>query len=76
VELASLVAELIERKSVTRELGSEPLPAAIAAFIEDEFEFARTSVASRAEPASVDARSQAEELYRKLVHHSFATAPS
>ncbi|ANP46057.1 DNA polymerase beta superfamily protein [Candidatus Viadribacter manganicus] len=75
-ELASLVAELIERKSVTRELGSEPLPAAIAAFIDNEFELARTSFASRAEPASADARSQAKKLYQKLVHRAFATAPS
>lgn len=76
MELASLVADLIERKSVTRELGSEPLPAAIAAFIDEEFELARTIFASRAEPASTDARSQADELYRKLVHRAFATAPS
>lgn len=76
MELASLVAELIERKSVTRELGSEPLPAAIAAFIDEEFELARTSFASRADPASADARSQADELYRKLVHRAFATVPS
>lgn len=75
-ELASLVDELIERKSVTRELGSEPLPTAIAAFIDEEFELARTSFASRAEPPSANARSQAEELYQKLVHRAFATAPS
>jgi predicted nucleotidyltransferase len=76
VEIASIVAELIERKSVTRELGSEPLPVAIAVFIDNEFELARTSFASPAEPASADARAQAEELYGKLVHRAFATIAS
>ena len=75
-QLASIVAELIERKSVTRELGSEALPTAIAAFIDDEFALARTTFASRAEPASAEARSQAEELYRKLVHRAFASVAS
>ena len=73
-ELASLVAELIERKSITRELGSEPLPPTIAVFIDQEFERARTTFAARSEPVSADTRVQAEDLYRKLVHRAFAAA--
>jgi hypothetical protein len=73
-ELALLVSELIERKSITRELGSEPLPATISAFINEEFERARATFAPRSEPASAIARVQAEELYRRLVHKAFATA--
>ena len=72
-ELALLVSELIERKSITRELGSEPLPATISAFINEEFERARATFAPRSEPASAIARVQAEELYRRLVHQAFAT---
>jgi predicted nucleotidyltransferase len=40
-ELAGIVADLIARKSVTRELGSEPLPRAVSAFIDAEFAGAR-----------------------------------
>ena len=40
-ELAGIVADLIARKSVTRELGSEPLPRAVSAFIDAEFTSAR-----------------------------------
>jgi hypothetical protein len=38
--LAAIVADLIARKAVTRELGSEPLPEAVAAFIDAEFAIA------------------------------------
>jgi predicted nucleotidyltransferase len=36
-ELSAIVDALIARKAVTRELGSEPLPPAVAAFIDAEF---------------------------------------
>jgi uncharacterized protein len=73
-ELATLVANLIERKSITRELGAEPLPAPIARFIDEEFDLARANFASRSEPASADARTEAEDLYRDLVRRAFATS--
>lgn len=73
-ELTALVSELIQRKSITRELGSEPLPTPIARFIDEEFEIARSNFASPSEPASTAARTEAEDLYRNLVHRAFATA--
>jgi hypothetical protein len=36
-EVAAIVEALIARKAVTRELGSEPLPKAVTAFIDGEF---------------------------------------
>jgi hypothetical protein len=40
-EASALTHDLLARKAVTRELGAEPLPAAIAAFINQEFDQAR-----------------------------------
>jgi predicted nucleotidyltransferase len=39
-DLSAIVDDLIARKAVTRELGSEPLPLAVAAFIDAEFAIA------------------------------------
>lgn len=74
-DVAEIVGELITRKSVTRELGSQPLPAAIAGFIEHEFELARATFASSVEAAPAKARMEARELYRELVHRAFSTIP-
>jgi predicted nucleotidyltransferase len=40
-EVAAITAELMARKAVTRELGAEPLPAPVGAFIDAEFNAAR-----------------------------------
>jgi predicted nucleotidyltransferase len=40
-EVAELTANLMARKAITRELGSEPVPTPIANFIDSEFELAR-----------------------------------
>lgn len=66
-DLATLVANLIERKSVTRELGSEPLPTGIADFIDQEFDLARQTFEARPGRAPDEARQEAEQLYRAFV---------
>lgn len=76
VELAALVARLIERKSITKELGSEPLPAVIAAFIDQEFALARDVFEERPSRPSDDARIEAERLYREFVAHAFVLGRS
>ena len=40
-EVAKIVADLLARKAVTRELGTGPLPPPVAAFINEELEWAR-----------------------------------
>lgn len=75
-DVAVLVAELIERKSITRELGSEALPPAIGAFIDHEFSLARESFQSRAAPPSAEARREAEGLYREFVLRAFGSSGS
>lgn len=62
-DLAGLVAELIARKSVTRELGEAPLPAAIARFVDEEFENTRAAAPERA-PPDPEGAAAAETLFR------------
>lgn len=71
-DLERLVAELLERKSVTRELGAAPLSPLIAAFIDQEFDLARESFEGRSVRASDEARQEADELYRQFVGRAFA----
>ena len=61
-EVSDIASRLMDRKAVTRELGSEPLPAPIAAFIDAEFEQARASMIE-AGPASTGAREEAEAFF-------------
>ena len=65
-EVAGIAARLIERKAVTRELGAEPLPAAIAAFIDAEFEQARGEMGESA-PVRPDTREDVEAFFRATV---------
>jgi predicted nucleotidyltransferase len=64
-DVAALSADLVQRKSVSRELGSEVLPAPIAAFIDNEFERGRAEFNARTGPISQDARSEAERFFRE-----------
>jgi predicted nucleotidyltransferase len=66
-DVAALVAELLARKAVTRELGAAPLPASIAGFIDAEFLAARE--AFPAEPLAIgpEARAAAETFFRETV---------
>jgi predicted nucleotidyltransferase len=65
-DVADLTADLIARKALTHELGAELLPAAIARFIDEEFEVARTQFEGTRAVLSADARRQAESLYREV----------
>jgi predicted nucleotidyltransferase len=64
-DVAALAADLIQRKAVSRELGAEALPPAIAAFIDSEFDFARTEFEGRFVQVAEEARSEAERLFRQ-----------
>jgi len=54
--VSAIVAELTARKSVTRELGAEPLPEAIRRFVDDELERAREIFETQPHHASADAQ--------------------
>jgi hypothetical protein len=64
-EVARLATELIARKAVTRELGAEPLPPTIAAFIDEEFDRARElfDKAADADTEREAARREAEAFF-------------
>lgn len=66
-ELSEEVRDLMNRKSVTRELGTTPLSRAVAGFIDREFELARGSFESVRVDASEEMISRAEEFYRMVV---------
>ena len=61
------VTGLMDRKLVTRELGTAPLPAVVANFIDSEFELARSSFEGGRARASEEAAAQAERFYRAAV---------
>jgi hypothetical protein len=64
-EVASIVAKLIERKARTRELGTAPIPPAIATFIIHEYELA---AATEAGPLpSDDDRAAAQAMFLTLL---------
>lgn len=63
-DVAAVTEELMARKAVSRELGSEPLPIMIAAFIDREFEIGRTLFELRAVVASDEARQEAETFFQ------------
>jgi predicted nucleotidyltransferase len=68
VEVSDIASRLMERKAVTRELGSEPLPAAIAAFIDAEFELARETIAAAQSAGDPAARKEAEAFFLATVY--------
>ncbi len=65
--LSEIVAGLLARKAVTRELGSGRLPAVIAKFVDDEFRLAREAFATGRQRLSEAAQVEAEALYRDAV---------
>jgi uncharacterized protein len=67
-EVAAIAADLIARKAVTRELGSEPLPPAIGSFIDAEFNAARRSFAKSDASPSLEARAQVEAFFLAALH--------
>jgi hypothetical protein len=67
LEVRDLVADLIARKAVTRELGSGDLPAAITSFIDDEFDLARDAFAAGPRLATAEARAEAQGFFRSAL---------
>jgi uncharacterized protein len=66
-DLASLCFNLIERKAVTRELGSAPVPKPIIKFIETEFEQADQLRDEKLPVIGPDIREEAAALFRQTV---------
>jgi len=62
--VAGIVADLVARKAVTRELGAGPLPAPIAAFIDAEFVAAADHFPLRPVRPSQAARSAVDAFFR------------
>jgi predicted nucleotidyltransferase len=64
-EVAAITKDLMARKAVARELGEEPLPPAISAFIDSEFDLAREGFPKEMEDAvaSPEDRAQAEAFH-------------
>jgi predicted nucleotidyltransferase len=66
-ELRKEVADLMDRKRFTRELGAAPLPPIVANFIDSEFELARAAFESGRARASEEVVTQAGQFYRAVV---------
>lgn len=64
---AALAGALMARKAQTRELGTDPLPPAIAAFLAEEFEAARDLFETGPVRPSAQARAKAEAFFRGVV---------
>lgn len=65
--LMSRCNDLIEQKAATRELGSAPVPPAIAEFIEAEFALATSLLGGQILPTDPEIRQNAETLFRETV---------
>src|SRR5262249_49885908 len=66
-EIKEIVAALLSKKAVTRELGMGPLPRPIGEFIDCEFELARTGLSPEKRPILPGAKARAEEFFRCTV---------
>jgi hypothetical protein len=66
-DVADIVTDLMARKAVTRELGSEPLPGPIAAFMDAEFATAHEVFPSARRPVAPEALHLAESFFRATV---------
>ena len=64
-EVMDIVAKLIAKKSITRELGSGQLPPAIGAFIDGEFSLAQESFSSLRRAPSETAVMDAQAFFRQ-----------
>lgn len=62
-ELAAIIADLIARKSVTRELGSSSLPRAVSVFIDVEFASAREAFEAADDTPGSGAKERAEAFF-------------
>lgn len=66
-ELKAEIAGLMERKAISHELGSAPLPRAVANFVDTEFELARGVFEGGGASASEEMFLRAEQFYRGVV---------
>ncbi len=66
-DLLAIVTGLIERKAVTRELGSGPLPQPVRAFIDMELELAREVFAKSPAQVPQEFRDRAQAFFRQTV---------
>lgn len=66
-EVASIVTELVARKAVTRELGSEPVPRAIVDFVDTELLLGARRLEDSVARSSTKARLECEEFFRSTV---------
>jgi uncharacterized protein len=73
-EVLAIAADLIARKALTRELGSEPLPPAIGAFIDAEFAAARDSFAEGAVSPAPEAKARIEAFFVATLRRLAPTA--
>ena len=66
-EVTAVTSDLMTRKALTRELGIEPLSPLLAAFIDGEFQKARTSFDQDFVRIAEDGRQAADEFFRETV---------
>jgi hypothetical protein len=66
-ETTSIIRELLARKAVTRELGRDPLPPAIGAFIDSEYTLAAAMWSAEHGSADDAQRQAADVLFRRWV---------
>lgn len=65
--VVEIVGELLARKALTRELGSEPLPEPVLAFIEAEFEEARNVFPRKRDEIAPERRERAEAFFQATI---------
>jgi uncharacterized protein len=66
-DVAAIVADLLARKATTRELGTGPVPRPIAAFIDEELEWARASTARRGPSQRREQHAMCETFFAETV---------
>jgi predicted nucleotidyltransferase len=66
-EIKEIVATLLSKKAITRELGIGPLPKPIGEFIDREFELAKAGFLPEKRSILPDVRAQAEAFFRRTV---------
>jgi hypothetical protein len=65
--LSEEVSDLLNRKAMTRELGTAPLSPVVAGFIDSEFELARVTFEAGRAHTPEDVAVRAEQFYRMVV---------
>jgi uncharacterized protein len=74
-EVADVISDLMKRKAISRELGTEPLPEPIAMFIDTEFDKGRNLFEGKAVHISNEARHRADAFFRATAKRFDALRP-